>query len=104
MLNATEQTYHTNSNIPFNPKHLVKFKRELRRAGDFDTLMRKKQALQTKKGVTYIPLYKDIDEYKQKFLVGGYVTLRPHYHTEVPYVFWSKLYMTFVKKSTMHQI
>lgn len=86
---------------PFNPKHLVKFRRELKRAGgDFDMLMRSKLALETKNGMTMISLYKNIEEYKQRFLVGGYVTLRPFYNTEVPYTFWSKLYMTLVKKST----
>lgn len=93
------------SSIPFNPKHLVKFKRELKRVGgDFDALMRKKQALQIKNGMSHIALYNDVEAYKQKFLVGGYVTLRPHYKTEVPYVFWSKLYMQLVKKSTQHGV
>jgi len=93
------------STIPFNPKHLVKFKRELRRqGGDFDALMHKKEALKSEHGLTYIALYNDVEGYKQKFLVGGYVTLRPHYKTEVPYVFWSKLYMQLVKKSTQHGV
>lgn len=69
-------------------------------AGDFDTLMRNKLALKTKDGMTMIALYKNIEEYKNKFLVGGYATLRPYYNTEVPYVFWSKLYMTLVKRYT----
>lgn len=82
----------------FNPKHLVKFKREMRRAGGFDELMRKKLALETKDGMTFISKHKNIEEYKQKFLIGAYATLRPYYKTEIPYTFWSKLFIALTKK------
>jgi hypothetical protein len=36
--------------------------------------------------------YEDIEGYKEKYLTGVYESLRPLYKTEVPYVFWSRLY------------
>lgn len=101
-MSLTKQSF--NQKYPFTSKHFVKFKRELRRVGDFNTLMVMKHALEIKNGLTFIGLYKNIEEYKTKYLRGKYATLRPHYNTEVPYVFWSKLYMEFVKKCTQHGI
>ena len=39
-----------------------------------------------------IASYKDIEDYKEKYLTGVYKPLRRYYYTELPYVFWSKLY------------
>ncbi len=94
---------HLTPNSPFNTKHLVKYKRELKRAGDFNALMLKKQALQTKDAMTFIALHHDIEDYKLKFLRGGYATLRPHYNTEVPYVFWSKLHLMLINSGMLKQ-
>ena len=74
-------------------------KREIRRAGDFDALMRKKLALKTENNMPLIARYKDIEEYKRRFLIGAYATLRPHYRTEVPYAFWSKIYLLLSERT-----
>ena len=77
--------------FPFTKEHIKEFKRELKLAGGFDELMLKKQAIQRKMGMKYIGLYKDIENYKDKFLTGVYKSLRPMYDTEMPYIFWSDL-------------
>ena len=83
---------HTNPDtFPFNLKHIVKFKRELKRAGGFDELMLKKRAISLFNGNSYVLKHKDIEKYKSEFLIGAYATLRPMYDTEMPYIFWSAL-------------
>src|SRR5690348_11284564 len=86
--------------FPFTVKHFVKFKNELKQTGGFEELMFKKQALKLKGEVAYINIYNDIEEYKHKFLVGVYSTLRHFYDTEMPYIFWSDLYRLYIKSST----
>ena len=81
-----EKTY------PYTFDQLRQFKKEIEQAGGSDELMYRKQALKRSKGAINIAKYKDIEGYKEKYLVGVYESLRPIYTTEVPYVFWSKLY------------
>lgn len=83
--------------FPFTVKHFVKFNRELKQAKNFENLMRKKQALENAKGMAYITTYPNIEDYKNRFLIGTYATLRPFYDTEMPYIFWSDLYRFYVK-------
>src|SRR5690349_3398209 len=90
-------------NYPFTSKHIIKFKRELFRAGDFDSLMRKKLALKQEQDKPLITRYDNIEGYKMKFLIGVYATLRPYYNTEIPYVFWSKLYELLQKGGTANR-
>ena len=82
----TEQTY------PYTFDHLRHFKKEIEEAGGTDELMFRKRALKRKNGMLTIVKYPDIERYKEKYLIGVYESLRPIYTTEVPYVFWSKLY------------
>ena len=77
--------------FPFTEKHFEKFRRELIKAGNFDNLMLKKNALKRIRGMKHICLYQDIDGYRKKHLKGVYRTLRETYDTEMPYVFWSNL-------------
>jgi hypothetical protein len=84
--------------FPFTQEHIKEFKKELKRAGGFEELMSQKQAMQGKMGMKYIGLYKDIQEYKNKFLTGVYESLRPMYDTEMPYVFWSALHEILLNK------
>ena len=78
--------------FPFNKEHIKEFKKELKIAGGFEALMFQKEAMQRKMGMKYIALYKNIEEYKKKFLIGVYESLRPMYDTEMPFIFWSALY------------
>ena len=54
--------------------------------------MLKKEALKRKNGMTIITVIKDIEGYRKKYLTGVYESLQTNYNTEVPYVFWGKLY------------
>lgn len=83
--------------FPFTSAHFEKFRKELNKAGSFDALMFKKQALKRYRGMKYIALYNDIEKYKEKHLTGVYKTLRPMYDTEMPYIFWSELYESLLK-------
>ncbi len=78
--------------FPFTKAQLRFFRRELGKAESTDELMKQKEALKTDDSTTVIAIYKDQQEYKEKFLTGVYEPLREYYNTDVPYVFWSKLY------------
>ncbi len=82
----TEKTY------PYTFDQLRQFKKEIQEAGGVDELMFKKEALKRSNGMINIAKYADIEGYKEKYLIGVYESLRPIYTTEVPYVFWSRLY------------
>jgi hypothetical protein len=77
--------------FPFRKEHIKEFKKEIKKAGSFEELMFKKHAMKRKQGMKFISLYKDIGNYKSKFLTGVYESLRSMYDTEMPYVFWSAL-------------
>lgn len=77
---------------PYTFDQLRQFKKEIEEAGGVDELMIKKKALKRSKGTTTIIQYKDVEGYKRKYLIGVYESLKNNYTTEVPYVFWSKLY------------
>lgn len=81
-----------NKSDVYNTKQLEHFKKEMGEAGGFDELMLIKNATERKNGSTYITIHKDIEDYKDKFLTGIYEPLRSSYETEVPYVFWGKMY------------
>lgn len=78
---------------PFTIQQLRYFKKEIEQAGGTDELMVKKEALEYVEGMTMIRTCKDIEGYKEKHLIGVYESLRPIYTTEVPYVFWNRLYV-----------
>lgn len=78
--------------FPFTKAQLRFFRRELEKAGSSDELMKQKEALKAETGTTVIAIYKNQHEYREKFLIGVYEPLREYYNTDVPYVFWSKLY------------
>lgn len=82
----------TNKTYPYTFDQLKYFKKEIEEAGGVDELMFKKGALKEHNGMRMITTYKDIEGYKEKHLIGVYKSLRNNYNTEVPYVFWSKLY------------
>lgn len=77
----------------FTREQLLYFKKEIEEAGGTDELMIKKEALEYVEGMTMIRTYKNIEGYKEKHLTGVYESLRPIYTTEVPYVFWNRLYV-----------
>jgi hypothetical protein len=77
---------------PFTTEQLRAFRQEIEKSGSFDELMKEKEALKKENGVTFISLYDDINGYKAKYLCRVYEPLRDHYHTSVPYTFWTKLY------------
>jgi hypothetical protein len=82
----------TKNHLLFTLQQLKYFENEIKEAGGVDELMLRKEALKLVKDMTMIATYKDIEGYKEKYLTGVYQSLRTHYYTEVPYVFWSKLY------------
>lgn len=77
---------------PFTREQIRLFRKEMEEAGGSEELMIKKEALKTTNGCMEIALYRDIEEYKEKYLSGVYEPLREHYDTEIPYVFWGRLY------------
>lgn len=77
---------------PYTFDQLRFFEKEIKEAGGIDELMLKKEALIQKNDMTIIATHKDMEAYRQKYLVGVYESLRTNFHTEIPYVFWSKLY------------
>jgi hypothetical protein len=81
-----------NKSIPFTMEQLKYFEDELKEAGGAEELMLRKEALKIINNMTMIAIYKDIEDYKEKYLTEVYKPLRSYYKTEVPYVFWSKLY------------
>jgi len=83
---------HKTKNYPYTLQQLKYFESEIKEAGGVDELMLRKEALQIVKNTIMIAKYKDIEGYKEKYLTGIYEPLRSNYYTEVPYVFWSKLY------------
>lgn len=82
---------------PYTLDQLKYFHQEIKEAGGFDKLMFRKKALKIKQGMTMIVAYENIDEYKEKYLTGIYGSLRSHYTTEVPYIFWCNLYIMLKK-------
>ena len=88
---------------PFTKKQLRQFRKEIEKSGGTDELMIEKQALKINNGCREIAIYKDIQEYREKYLTGVYEPLREYYNTEVPYVFWSKLYEMLKKVNPKFQ-
>lgn len=94
-MNQKNSIRNINPNIfPFSEVQLRKFRDELDAAGGFEELMFKKNALDRKMEMKFIPQYHDVESYKEKFLTGEYESLREFYDTEMPYVFWSTFYET----------
>ena len=81
-----------NKTYPYTFDQLRFFEKEIKEAGGVDELMIRKEALKRQNDMTMITTYYDVEGYRQKYLIGVYESLRTNYHTEVPYVFWSKLY------------
>jgi hypothetical protein len=77
---------------PYTFDQLKFFQKEIEEAGGVDELMIKKEALKRTNDMTIISIFNDIEGYRQKYLIGVYESLRSNYNTEVPYVFWGKLY------------
>ncbi len=82
----------TTKTYPYTIDQLKQFKKEIEEAGGIDELMFKKEAFKRTNGMTVIARYKDIENYKKKYLTGIYESLQANYTTEVPYVFWSRLF------------
>jgi hypothetical protein len=83
---------------PFTKDQLLCFSNELKRAGgDFDALMLGKKALELKGNSLEIVIYKDIEDYKLKFLTGIYESFRMHYDTEAPFIFWGQLFEAYIE-------
>lgn len=83
---------------PFTEEQLLCFSNELKKAGgDFDALMIEKKALELHGGSLEIVIYKDIEDYKQKFLTGVYEPLRAHYDTEAPFILWGQLFEAHIQ-------
>lgn len=92
-----ENSITINTNIktfPFTATQLEKFRNEMNKAGGFDELMFEKKALSRKMEMKFIPQCHEIKEYKEKYLIEEYESLRPFYETDMPYVFWSLFYET----------
>ncbi len=96
----TTKTKNLKSDIdtfPFTERHLKKLRREIREAGDFHELMIRKEALERKNGMKYIPHYYDIEGYRKKHLTGVYASLREFYDTDIPFLFWSEMEQELAK-------
>ena len=88
---------------PYTLEMLHFFLKEIQDAGGVDELMLKKCALKKNGESTLIARYKNIEEYKEKFINGVYEPLQIYYTTEVPYVFWSLMFEA-LKKSKIKDI
>lgn len=80
---------------------LIFFAEEIKKAGSFDELMIKKQAVEPKNEAYAILTYDNIREYKKKYLIGKYKSLCPYFNTKVPYSFWCQLYMALKRKEIL---
>ncbi|MBN4051394.1 hypothetical protein JYU16_01120 [bacterium AH-315-M05] len=77
----------------FTWEQLVEFSRELRKAGSFDKLMLKKEAIRREGGSTEIVRHPDREAYAKRHWTGVYAEPEHHpYKTDVPYVYWSQMY------------
>lgn len=81
------------TSIHIMPSTLKFFAKEMEEEGGFDELMIKKDALERKDGSSYIKTGVDIQLYKEKYLIEKYRPLRPYYNTNIPYSFWSQLFI-----------
>lgn len=77
---------------PYTFDQLRFFEKEIKEAGGVEELMIKKEALRHCNGLSIIVTCKDVEGYREKYITGIYESLQPNFTTEVPYVFWSKLY------------
>jgi hypothetical protein len=80
---------------------LIIFAEEIKKAGNFDELMIKKQAVEPRNGAYAILTYENISEYKRKYLTKHYQSLRPYFNTKVPYSFWCQLYMALRREEIL---
>ena len=87
----------------YTSEHLSLFEKELKEAGAFNELMFRKNAFVRKNESIFIVIYDNIDEYREKFLIGEYESLRSVFKTKVPYTFWSKLYIELRRRKTTDQ-
>ena len=87
----------------YTSEHLSLFEKELKEAGAFNKLMFRKSAFVQKNESTFIIIYKNVKEYKEKYLTGEYESLRSFYKTKIPYTFWSKLYIELRRRKTTDQ-
>lgn len=90
-----------NKRIVLSQRQLNFFEKEINTAGGFDELMIQKQALESKDSSTYILTYNNINEYKKIYLTGVYKSLCPYFKTNVPYSFWSQLYILLKKNKNL---
>jgi len=96
MTEINSQTFY-----PFTVKQLMVFREEILEAGNFDKLMRQKEALVYENGEWDIAVHENIKSYKAKFLCGVYEPLRKHYVTQTPYSFWSHMNEMLKKAETL---
>ncbi len=82
--------------FPFTIRQLLFFDEELKEAGSFDLLMRRKDALLSLGKTLHVVKY-DVEEYKSKYLTGIYEPLRTHYQTLTPCSFWARMYEMLMK-------
>ncbi len=85
-------------NYNFTSVQLKFFACELKEAGGFDELMIKKQSIERNEGCTTILKYNDIEKYKKIYLTGIYSPFRQEFNTNVPYAFWTQLYIALKTK------
>ena len=87
----------------YTSRQLALFAKEIKKAGGFDELMIEKKAVEPKNGAYAILVYENVKEYKTKYLIGDYKSLRPCFNTKVPYSFWSQLYMALKRKMILEK-
>jgi hypothetical protein len=92
------EKFNNQPSFHYSEAQLISFEKELDKTDSFKELMFKKNALELKNGSTYIITYPNIKKYRKKFLTGEYKSLRPEYKTQVPYAFWSKMYIELKKR------
>ena len=61
---------------PYTFDQLRQFQKEIKEAGGVDELMFKKEALTQKGEMRIITIHKDIEAYKEKYLIGVYESSR----------------------------
>jgi hypothetical protein len=86
--------------FPFTVKQLIHLEDEIKEAGSFDLLMRKKEALLCLQDTQYI-VECEVEEYKSKYITGIYEPLRSHYTTRTPYTFWVRMYAQLERAKEM---
>lgn len=80
------------NDFAFTPEQLKYFQKEMDEVGGAHELMLQKEALHENGEMVVLSIPMGIQYYKEKHLIGIYEPLQSLFDTEIPLVFWSRVY------------